>query len=182
MERTDSSTGIPEGCQFSMLTEQELLDFGHDPALELFESTIKDSIARGEICFGATLNGKLVAYDWRAFSAAILEKKHNIWVDFNPGNVYDRYSFTVPAYRGKHIIRPLWVYADDQCYKKGETNNLSFVDTDNFPPLRACKMAGYPVVGYAGYIHLFGKLFAFRTPGAEKYGFRFFKPVGERLP
>jgi hypothetical protein len=40
--------------------------------------------------------------------------------------------------------------------------------------------AGNRVVGYAGYIYLFGKLFSFRTPGSKKHGFRFFTPVGER--
>jgi hypothetical protein len=36
---------------------------------------------------------------------------------------------------------------------------------------------GRRVVGYAGFIYLFGKLFSFRTPGAKEYGFRFFTPA-----
>jgi hypothetical protein len=35
---------------------------------------------------------------------------------------------------------------------------------------------GNRVVGYAGYIHLFGKLFSVRTAGAKKHGIRFFTP------
>jgi hypothetical protein len=54
-----------------------------------------------------------------------------------------------------------------------QADSLAFLNipkdgTDNYPSLRAGMRGGYPVVGYAGYIHLFGKLFSFRTAGAKK--------------
>jgi len=178
--RTNSSTSNPEGCQFSILSEQELLDFSHDPALRLADTWIKDAFARGEACAGATLGGKLVAYCWRVFSTTPHDRKHNIWIDFNADAVYGRYSFTLPAHRGKHIMPSLYTFADPYCLDKGRTLSIGYVDTDNYPSMRAGTKSGERVVGYAGYIYLFGKLFSFETPGAKKHGFRFFTPVGER--
>ncbi len=178
--RTNSSTSNPEGCQFSVLAEQELLDFSHDSALDLVDTKIKDALARGDFCIGATLNGKLVAYTWRAFSATPHDRKHNIWVDFNTDARYGYKSLTLPAYRGKRIMSSLWVFADSCGLDKARTLHISFIETDNYPSLRAGMRAGNRVVGYAGYIYLFGKLFSFRTPGSKKHGFRFFTLVGER--
>jgi len=172
--RRDSSTSNPEGCQFSILSEQALLDFNHDPALRLDDTKIKDALARGEICIGATLNDNLVAYAWRAFSAVPHEPKHSIWVDFNADAVYGRYSFTLPAYRGKHIMPSLLAFADNYSLDKGETLLIAYIETDNYPSMRCAVKVGNRVVGYAGYIYLFSKLFWFRTPGAKKHGFRFF--------
>jgi GNAT superfamily N-acetyltransferase len=174
---TNSSTSNPEECQFSILAEQELLDFSHDPALQLVDTRIKNSLARGEICIGATLDGKLVAYVWRTFFATPHDNKRNIWIDFNAAAAYGRYSFTLPAYRGKHIMPSLLAFADNYCLDKGATCVIGYIETDNYPSIRACMKAGYRGVGYAGFIHLFGKLFSFRTPGAKKHGFRFFTPV-----
>jgi len=177
---TNISTSNPEGYQFSILTEQELLDFSHDPALHLVETRIKDAFARGDICIGATLDGELVAYTWRAFSAAPAtprDNKHNIWVDFNAAAAYGRYSFTLPARRGKHIMPSLIAFADNYCLDKGATLLIAYIDTDNYPSMRCAMRVGNHVVGYAGYIYLFGKLSWFRTPGAKKHGFRFFTPV-----
>jgi hypothetical protein len=174
--RTNSNTSNPEGCQFSILTEQELLDFSHDPALRLVDTRIKEFYTQGEVCTGATLDGKLVAYDWCDCSATPHDRKHDIWVDFNADAGYGRKSFTLPAYRGKHIMPSLWAFSENYYLDKGKTLSISFVETDNYPSLRAGMRGGYPVVGYAGYIHLFGKLLSFRTAGAKKHGFRFYTP------
>ncbi len=174
--RTNSSTSNPEGCQFSILTEQELLDFSHNRALEIDDTRIKDWLARGELCIGATVDGNLVAHDWRAYSATPHDRKRNIWVDFNADAGYGRYSFTLPAYRGKHIMPSLWAFGDNYCLDKGKTLSISYIETDNYPSMRAAMRGGYPVVGYAGFIYLFGKLFSFRTAGAKQHGFRFFTP------
>jgi len=171
--RTNSSTSNPEGCRFSILAEQELLDFSHDPALQLFDTRIKDKLARGEICLGATVDGKLVAYAWRAFSAL---PHVDIWVDFNADVVYGYNSFTLPAYRGKHIMSSLYKFGDNYCLDKGKTLSIGYVETDNYSSMRTGKRSGEHAVGYAGYIYLFGKLFSFRTPGVKKHGFRFFTP------
>ena len=164
----------PEGLRFSILTERELLDFCHDPALWLDATKIKDLFTRGEICVGATLDGKLVAYHWRAFSAAPHDYKKNIWVDFNADAGYGHRSLTLPAYRGKHILPSLMAIGDNYCLDKGKTSCIAFVEIDNYPSLRGGMRAGNRVDGYAGYIYLFGKLFSFRTPGAKEHGFRMF--------
>jgi hypothetical protein len=177
--RTNSSTSNPEGCQFSILSEQALLDFSHDPTLRLVETRIKDAFARGEFCAGAILDGNLVAYHWRAYTSAPatpFKNKRNIWVDFNADTVYGRYSLTLPAYRGKHIMPSLWVFADNYCLDKGDLLLIAYVETDNYSAMRVGMRVGNRVVGYAGYIYLFGKSFSFRTPGAKKHGFRFFTP------
>ena len=135
---------------------------------------IEDSLARGEICAGATLDGKLVAYTWRAFSATPHDPKYNIWADFNAAAVIGRYSFTLPAYRGKHIMPSLLAFADNCCLDKGATLLIAYIETDNYPSMRCAVKVGNHVVGYAGYIYLFGKLFRFRTPGAKEHGFLFF--------
>jgi hypothetical protein len=174
--RRDSSTSNPEGCQFSILSEQELLDFSHDPALKLDDTTIKAAFARGEICVGATLDDKLVAHTRRAFSATPDDRKHSIWIDFNAAATYGCYSFTLPAYRGKHIMPSLLAFADNCCLDKGATLLIAYIETDNYPSMRCAMRVGNRVVGYAGHVYLFGKMFSVRTAGAKKHGFRFFTP------
>ncbi len=174
--RMNSSTSSPEGYHLGILSEQELLDFCHDPTLQLDATGIKGLFARGEICVGAALDGKLVAYHWCAFSATPDNRKKNIWVDFNAEASYGHWGFTLPAHRGKHILSSLLAIGDNYCLDKDKTSCIAFVDTDNYPSLRACMRAGSRIVGYAGYIYLFGKLFSFRTPGAKEHGFRIFTP------
>ena len=70
----------------------------------------------------------------------------------------------------------LWAFGDNHCLDKGETLLFAYVKTLNYPKMRAAMRVGSPVVGYAGYIYLFSKLFSFGTPGAKKHGFRFFTP------
>jgi hypothetical protein len=122
----------------------------------------------------------LVAYCWRAFSATVHDRKHNIWIDFNADAVYGRYGFTLPVHRGKHIMPSLYTFADDYWLDKSKTLSIGYIETDNYSSLRTGIKVGYRAVGYAGYIYLFGKLFSFRTPGAKKHGFRFFTSLGER--
>ena len=175
LARRHSGAAQPGGWPFSILKEEQLLEFSQDPSLQLVDTRIKDALARNDFCVGAIMDGNLIAYAWRSFSATPHDKENNIWVDFRTDCGYGHHSLTLPAYRGQHIMSSLYAFADNCCLDKGKTYAIGYVDTDNYPAIRATLRAGYRIVGYAGYLLLFGRFFSFSTPGSKKYGFRFFR-------
>jgi hypothetical protein len=94
-----------------------------------------------------------------------------MWVDFHPCARYSYKSFIRPSHRGRHIGRELHRRANEICPRRGRTLDLLMVNIDNAPSLRALYAAGCVAVGYAGFLRCLSRTFAFRSPGARRYGF-----------
>lgn len=136
---------------------------------------------RGDICIAAFDQGQIVAYVWRSFSRAPHED--SIWVQVQSPYWYTYKMHTVPAYRGRRLAGVLTRFGDQVCRTRGLRAGVGFVETHNYPSLKANRYAGARPVGFAGYLRLSGRVFTFRTPGVRRYSFRFVRPdPGDGVP
>lgn len=163
--------------QYQLLTEAELVQFSRDPELEMTPEFIRAAAKRGDICVGALRNQVLVGYSWFAFETA--PHLDGLWVAFPRGARYGYKSFVRPAFRGAGLMTSISLYSDAICRARGKTSGIGFIDTHNFASYRAAHRSGGRTVGYAGYLNCSGRTFTFRSAGAKRHGFRFYKRVGK---
>ena len=156
------------------LTEDEVLAWCSDPELELDEARVRAAYQRGDVCVAALDAGRVIGYMWFAFGP--VPHIRGIWVKFGPAARYSYKSFIRPSYRGRGIAPQLYRRANEICPRRGRVLNVLMVDIDNEASLRASYAAGRVPVGYAGFFTLLGLTFTFRSPGARRCGFAFYRP------
>lgn len=170
----DSPSAIPASRSYRELTEEELIRFSSDTELELTPDLIRTALKRGDICVGAVENNRLVGYTWFAFNTA--PHLDGVWVTFPAQARYAYKTYVKEEFRGGKIASDLNVHGDTICLKRGKAFGIGFIDTHNYASYRSVRRVGARTVGYAGYFQCFGRTFIFRTPGARRYGFRFYRP------
>lgn len=166
--------GDPPDSVRTQLASREVIDpYLQDPSYNLRKRWVVDSFARGDVCVATFVDDRLAAYGWVAYKP--VPHAGQIWIDFDSGHRYTTSSFTHPDFRGRHI-RGSFGALDALDREHAVTHSLSAINTHNFASLRADARTGAKIVGFAGYFEVFGRVFAFRSPGAKKYGFRFHCP------
>jgi GNAT superfamily N-acetyltransferase len=135
---------------------------------------MKRPFARGDRCVGAFDAGKLVGYVFFAFVAT--PDSGGVWVDFSERARYIYKSFVLPAYRGRRVGLELYEMAPRACPSQDRNLDIIIIHPDNLPSLRSAQSVGARPVGYVGYWKVAGRFLAFRSSGAKRHGFRFFKP------
>jgi GNAT superfamily N-acetyltransferase len=152
------------------LSEEQALAWCADPELDLDPQRVHAAYRRGDICVGATEAGVPVAYTWFAYAPA--PHIQGMWVNFGGFARYVYKTFVRPSHRGRRIARELYRRASAICPARGRTLNVLMVDVDNDASARSAEGAGYVGIGYAGFL----RGLAFRSPGAARCGFCFFRP------
>lgn len=160
--------------EYRLLSESDLLKFAADPELELAPDMVRAALRRKDVCIGAIENNSLVAYTWIAFDAT--PHLNGLWVSFTSSARYAYKVFVRPEFRGSHIAGEMNVFGDEIAMKHGRKIGIGFIDTHNFASYRASRRIGARTIGYAGYFRCFGRLITFRSPGAKRYDFRFYRP------
>ena len=122
-------------------------------------------------CWGAFVDGKLVAIGWRAYNCFRLGD--DLMVAFKDTYRYALNAYTLPEYRGKHVF--VGSASDAFCRSKGCTHAIQFSETHNFPSLRRQRRQRSVHAGYAGYIRFGRWILPFRTPLTRKHEFRFYR-------
>ncbi len=123
------------------------------------------------VCWGVFVDGEMASMAWRAYRDAPM--KDGLTVGFAPHCRYGLNAYTRPEFRGQHLFNQQ--QADALCATRGCTDMVAFVDVNNYSSLTRTKRSGSKVVGYAGYLKLGQQVLPFRTPGAKRYSFRFYK-------
>jgi GNAT superfamily N-acetyltransferase len=155
--------------RYAALTEAEALEWCKDPELELNPERVSAAFRRGDFCVGVSEQGRPVGYIWFAFEPA--PHIQGAWVYFDPRCRYSYKSFIRPSHRGRRISQELYTQANEICPRRGTVLGILTVDVDNRASLEASRRVGRIPVGYAGFLSLFGRVLAFRTPGAARFGF-----------
>ena len=173
--------GAPErpgaGLRFAALSEDQALAWAADPELDLNPERVRAAYARGDVCVGVRDGDTPAGYIWYAYGPT--PHLAGVWVECGPRARYSYKSYVRPSHRGRGIAAELYRQAYKICPQRGRDLSLLAIDLDNRSSLRASLRAGRRVVGYAGFLLLFGRVLAtFRSPGAKKAGFRFFS-LGE---
>jgi hypothetical protein len=134
---------------------------------------------RGDICTAAFKSSEMISYAWKSFSYA--PHASDVIVRFAPRYCYSYKIFTLPEYRGMHILEAASTLANAEFLARGITHSISFIESHNFPSLTYARRVGGRSVGYAGYIRFFGGIFPFRSPGARRHGFAFEQATSNRV-
>jgi GNAT superfamily N-acetyltransferase len=135
---------------------------------------VEPALARGDICLAAFDGEALIAYVWRSFSAA--PHADGLWVQVDMPYWYTYKAYTHPDYRGRRLSGLLTLFGDAVCRDRGYRRGVGFIETHNYPSIRANERLGSLTVGYAGYLKFGGRAYPFRTPGVKPHTFRFFRP------
>jgi GNAT superfamily N-acetyltransferase len=159
---------------YAALTEDQVLAWCGDPELELDEGRVRAAYQRGDVCVAAMEAGRLIGYIWFAFDS--VPHIQGVWVKFGTAARYSYKSFVRPSYRGRGIAPQMYRRANEICPRRGRTLNVLIVDVDNKPSLSASYAAGRVPVGYAGFFSIMGFVFTFRSAGARRCGFAFYRP------
>ena len=140
---------------------------------------VRDALGRGDVCVAAFDDQKIAAFAWRSFSTA--PHTDGLWVSFPSTCCYCYKLFTLPEYRGQHILDS--EVTENLAAQRGCTHLVTFAETHNFPSITRSDRIGATVVGYAGYFLFFGRPYPFRSLGARKHGFRFYlRPASDCQP
>lgn len=158
---------------FRQIQPAELLKASEDPELDLSRSFVRAAIDRGDLAFGAFAGNELAGYVWRALGSA--PHIEGLWVKVDKPYNYTYKAFVHPNYRGRRISPVLHLFSDVAMIGHNYKYRVGFVAVNNFSSLQACKHMGCETIGYAGYLHWFGRYFPFRTRAAGKIGFEFYE-------
>lgn len=164
----------PDDVSVRLLEEGEVLAHCADPRMDLREAQVRGAFARGNRCLGAFIEGRLVGYNWLAYGPT--PHLGGVWARFGEALRYSYKTYVHPDFRGRRIAQALHAFADDPALREGKRYALNFVDIDNLPSFAALERSGSRIAGYAGYLLWCGRMIAFRSPGASRHGFAFYRP------
>ncbi len=152
-------------------SRDELLRAAEDMPQQLSIAFIDAALARGDFCVAAFDGDRMIAFGWVAFARA--PNVPGLAVVVAPPYRYGYKIFTHPDYRGQRIINAVQRVRDRLSLAQGRTMGVAFVESHNFAYIRAERRIGSELVGFAGYLHLFGRYWPFRSPGVLRHNFRF---------
>lgn len=159
---------------FEEAQAEELIACSRDPELDLPESFIRDALAKGDICDAILHDGRAVSYRWSAFTPT--HDDSGVYVRFDEGYRYGYKTYTLPQYRGRHLLGGKTRLTEARWISRGCASAIAFVAIDNRSSIRRALVMGSRRVGFAGYLKRGGIFLPFRTPGVRRCGVSFFMP------
>jgi hypothetical protein len=169
---------LPDGFYLRVFTlhdETELLRLAKRSELQLTSDFVHKALAKSDICSAIIHGDEIVAFDWSAFSVTPARVVESVYVDFNKQCRYGYFSYTLPEYRGRRLFKIFLPAKDRYCIERGLTHSIAFIATDNLSSIHYSRANGNRRVGFAGFLQRGSVFIPFRTWGARKYGFRFFR-------
>jgi len=159
--------------EYVVLAEADLAPAYRDRSLHLDPTAVRTAFARGDACVGAFDAGRLVGYLWYSYAAT--PHAGRVWVDVPAHARYAYKAFLLPEYRGRGLGEEMYTSAGAVCPRAGRSIGITYVLVDNVASTIAAQRAGWRSVGFAGYWEKAGAFCGFRTPGALRAGFRFWR-------
>ena len=157
-----------------------LLASAGNPRLSLGTEIVRAAFAKGDACSAVFFNGELISYKWIAFTPT--HDAHGVYVDFSAKHRYGYKAFTLPEFRGRHVIRLFTAAVDRYCVRRGRVSKISFIAIENDSSMRFSLGTGNKRIGFAGYLKLGSLFIPFRTSRVRAEGFKFFMPRDGRAP
>jgi hypothetical protein len=161
----------PQPLNPSFLSAGALQAYAEDPATEISRQFLANALGSGDECYAICDGAKLAAYGWYSTRPTPIGLP-DLLLHFAPGYVYMYKGFTDSRYRGKRLHAIGMTRALEHYLGKGYGGIVSYVESDNFDSLKSCFRMGYRVFGSVFLIRVFGRYFAFATPGCKPFGFR----------
>ena len=161
----------PAGYTAEFLTTAQLREYAKDPRTEMADAFLDQALARGDQCYGIRDGETLAAYGWYS-SGGTPTGIADFEVSFDADWVYMYKGFTDTRYRGQRL-HAIGMTRALQHYRSLRYRGLvSYVEAQNFDSLKSCFRMGYRLFGSVYVVGLFGRSFAFSSPGCRRFGFR----------
>ena len=171
VEKPDASFLVaPHGYEPGFLGEAALRAFAADPTNEMSPEFVGAVMQKGDECYAIRDGANLAAYGWYAMTPTVVGP--GLLLRFSDAYVYMYKGFTGERYRGKRLHAIGMTRALDEYLKRGYRGLVSYVESTNFDSLKSCDRMGYHVFGSIYILSLFGRDFAFASPGCKPFGFR----------
>ena len=154
---------------------EALIEYAKRPGLDMREAFVREALEKGDVCHAIFFEGDIVAYNWSAFTPT--QDVDGVFVGFGDNYRYGYKAFTLPEYRGLHLLQAFRLVRDRYCMvTHGRTHTIAYVAVDNRSSIHYMTSMGDRRIGFAGYLKRGPIFWPFRTPGARRHGFRFFLP------
>jgi hypothetical protein len=155
----------------SFLARHELVHFADDAAKEMSRAFVDAALRNGAECYAIRDGQTLAAYGWYSARPTPIHPPELV-LRFDDSHVYMYKGFTDKRYRGQRLhaigmTRALQHYLD-----AGYRGIVSYVESTNFDSLKSCFRMGYEVFGSVYVVRIFGRYFAWASPGCDAFGFR----------
>jgi hypothetical protein len=154
-----------------LFTAQEMRRFAADPANEMPEAFIDSAAQKGDECYALIDGDNLAAYGWYARGPTSAGSPR-LLLHFSDAYVYMYKGFTGNRYRGKRLHAIGMTRALREYRRLGFRGLVSYVESTNFDSLKSCDRMGYRVFGSIYLVKIFGRDFAFSSPGCKAFDFR----------
>jgi hypothetical protein len=173
LERVDPRLlEVDPDYRFGLLDQETLLRFTGSPDWELTEAFVRQSIARGDQCYGFLRGGELAAYCWYTrlptevgLPGVVLHFCHHF--------VHVYKGFTHPAHRGKRLHASGMTRALSLLLDRGARGLVTYVDLTSFAAVRSVTRAGYQSFGTSIIVRVFGRYLAWSSKGCDRCKFHF---------
>ena len=103
---------------------------------------VLERLAGQRRCYGAWVDGALVAYGWVTFDEEEIGEL-GVRVRMSPGEAYVWDCATLPAYRGRHLYPALLTHISQELRTEGFERILIGADSDNLPSQQGMLRAGF---------------------------------------
>jgi GNAT superfamily N-acetyltransferase len=162
---------VPATYDARFLPDNALRAFAADAATEMSAAFVEATLAKGDECYAICDGANLAAYGWYATTPTTAGSPE-LLLHFDADYVYMYKVFTDPRYRGQRLHAVGMTRALDEYRCRGYRGMVSYVESTNFDSLKSCFRMGYKVFGSIYVVKLFGRYFAFSSPGCAPFGFR----------
>ena len=171
----------PGSYKPGFLSAKALQDYADDPATEISPRFVEEAGRGGDQCYAICDGERLAAYGWYSTRPTSIGLP-GLLLHFAPGYVYMYKGFTDARYRGKRLHAIGMTMALEHYLARGFRGIVSYVESTNFDSLKSCYRMGYRVFGSVAVVRLFGRYFAFSTPGCKAFQFRVRRAVPRPAP
>lgn len=161
----------PKPYTAGFVDAEALAESTRDPAADLSAQFVPAALGAGDECLAIFCRGKLAAYGWYS-TRPTPAVSPELLLHFAPGYVYMYKGFTLPGHRGHRLHAIGKTRALRHYQTKGYRGLLSYVESTNFDSLKSNDRMGYETFGSIYVVRLFGRYFAFASPGCKRFDFR----------
>ena len=161
----------PPDYAAGLLDQAQLREFAADADNEMSPQFVETVLTKGDECYAIRDGTKLAAYGWYARTPTPVGVP-SLLLRFSDAYVYMYKGFTSIHYRGKRLHAIGMTRALDEYRRRGYRGLVSYVESTNFDSLKSCERMGYRVFGSIYLVRIFGRDFAFASPGCKAFDFR----------
>jgi len=167
----DDLLDCPAGYAAGFLAPAELRRYAGQQASQLSREFLDEAVARGDECYAFRDGEQLAAYGWYAFGATPIGLG-NLVLKVSPEYVYMYKGFTDKRYRGQRLHAIGKTRALAHYRRKRFKGLVSYVEADNIDSLKSARRMGASRFGSVYIARIFGRHFAFCSPGCRRCNFR----------